>query len=466
MVRRHDILGNQGRHLAMLVKLISLPVFFTLTYTGCGISAASLTEASGGAQESAEFALTAVQDAFLKDNLPKLLRWYQLWTRADPFDDQTYLNHVGKVLQAQVYGLSDHVVVFIPALHRAFVYERVPDGALTHPGEVSWTGMDQAQDLSQLLREPPMGRARPLGNFKGAIKYWRGNSPLMLLSSLPPAYETMNPSKDGLLDRIANEARTAARKFYDKGEEISITIPNFDLGEPQIWVMMKGQKDSGMVISIQLSVNPSGEPAFMNVVDYDISVARNGIKTDCADKIRENSLKTIRYVIGSDSPAAIPDRPLAGRNSQMKGYWIPRPFPLAAQSVSVSDGSLLWKSAGPWHKLVYRATYDHDAACGAYNYIVVLQNGYSKPISFSLKADDLFGGTAGPRGWFNPHEQDVFDFMASGKFVGRFSRLAPGAQGSITGKCRFGTNAITLWIGLVSFGEDRYSSFGPFAAPK
>ncbi|MGH9759303.1 MAG: hypothetical protein ACREDR_45745, partial [Blastocatellia bacterium] len=318
---------------------------------------------------------------------------------------------------------------------------------------------------STLLKEPPLGMAKALGESSSEKDYWEGEAEIRPLPLGPTGYLPIDPEKKAFLNEITEEAELSADKFYEAGKQVTLTIPNFDAGEPEIWVLVRGGNQAGMVIGLLLHTTPKQPVLFDSVVDYDVSVDRYGIKTDDAQKIEANALRTIKYVVGGIALGnSTKDRQLAGKNSLLKGYWLPAPFPVDAKPTSARDLSQ-WRNVGPWAKLLYKALYDYSPERECYAYTVTLKNEYSEPISFSVRADDLFGGTSAPGGWFDRYSQYALEFMKAGRMSERVSMLMPGEERIITGNCQFKTRALTMWVGLVSFEGDTYDTDGPFAAP-
>lgn len=278
-------------------RYLGAPTVLCLVFWGCRGSSASLKGSSGQAIDGP--GLTSEAEAFIEDSVPKVWRWSEFWTNGDPDRDKAYSESVGKTVPVQIYFGGSSLVVFVPSFHRAFVYERGSEWNFDHPSEVSWPGVEVLNDLSGVLKKAPTGMSKPLGGFEGEASYWRGDGQIRVLPlSLTPD-GPISPEKRSLLERITSEAEKAGEKFFEKGKGVTITIPNFEPGEPEVWVLMKGQKDAAMIISFRLSIDPRETVAgFNNVVDYDTSVARYGIKLGFAEKIKTTAIKTVKYVVG------------------------------------------------------------------------------------------------------------------------------------------------------------------------
>lgn len=331
-----------------------------LIYLACG--GCHYTQAKLQAVESkplsAELALTKEQIAFIENNVPKVLAWEIYWTWADAEEDQFYVEHVGKKVPFKYIGLKGAVIVFNPQeLHLSVMYVRMPDGRLSYPGIASlgegqetiegllkfarsslgWSQFIQllqssaGEELNRkltpeqrqmylnlfprskieawvneqmALRQPPRPPVRPANpptkedEPLPKLEYWVGDAEITLPPPGPPPYEPVSEDKQLLLERILQETIKYTEMMFKKGELATITVPNFNVGDPRIWVLMEHEQGGGAIIDIQLNTNPKDEPvSFAGVVTYDIRVDRYGIKDDSEEKIRRQALKILKHRI-------------------------------------------------------------------------------------------------------------------------------------------------------------------------
>jgi len=278
-----------------------------LTISLC-FSVACLTTSAGpqnrttNPPESSSLFLTTGEKASIQTLVPRLLRWYEFWTIPDPERDENYLANVGKPEPIQIYSVKDRVVVFVPLLRNgALLYDRNSEG-LSNPTQVSWPGIDRVSDLSVLLSEPPLGATRPLIEPNSDPGYCKSEGQATVLPLGQTGYQPMSPQKQALLDQITDEAERTANRFFKPGEQVTLTISNFDIGEPEIWVLVTAPNQPGLVMSLRLNTESQDKPpVFNNVVDWNIGVPRNGIKTNDAEKIRAVAIRKVKYRAGTQT---------------------------------------------------------------------------------------------------------------------------------------------------------------------
>jgi hypothetical protein len=289
---------------------------------GCRGSYAKSQVLDANTTEDSELALTKGQIVFIEDNASKVLAREAYWTWADGYTDKGYVENAGKRVSVKVISLKRTVIVFIPKLgHTGIMYVRTHDGHLDHPRLADWMVATGKQGVAELIRESSYDSDRYLFRFhdKNELNSTQGqgewqlelenlkekyqviDAEIVLLPVGRPAYEPMTEDKQLLLDKIIEEASKQAETMFDKGEVVTITAPNFNVGDPRIWVLIERNKEraddtSGVVIDMQLNSNPKDDPVeFTSFVIHDIKAERYGVKTDTVDKIKLNSLKILKY---------------------------------------------------------------------------------------------------------------------------------------------------------------------------
>lgn len=258
-------------------------------------------------------ALTKDQIEFIQNNVSQLLAWQEYWTVDESDRDVDYVENIGKKIPIKILSLDGYVVVHLHYSKKYYEikYDKYGDGYLSSP-EVSprlnLQPINQATEnsrdaLEAFFEESPQSGSEPflketLKNLTGqSSSYWIGDGAIELLPIAPMRFSSMTPEKRIMLDLIAKEALRQASEMLDKNQRLKITIPNFNLGDFGIWVLVEYGKKEGCVMAISFPINPQREPvAFRGFVNFDINNPRYGIKTDEVEKIKANAIKIIRSV--------------------------------------------------------------------------------------------------------------------------------------------------------------------------
>jgi len=308
-------------------SFLLVPLALCMSVYGCGGTRASRsgTEINQRTQASS-LTLTSDQIAFIEKNVPKAIAWQMYWTQPDASKDPSYAARAGKSVSAKYVNLECAVMIWIDDLrYSSVVYVKMPDGQLDYPGFLGYT--DGNADLDDLLKSgnlsstswhlfllkldyfagpglslAPEQKEKYRQQFKSISSYSLTDGEVTLPPLGPPTYEASSETKERLLERITTEAVEQCNKMYREGETVTITIPNFNVGDPRIWVLMEPQRGRGVIIDIQLCTNPKDEPViFGSVVNWDIKVDRYGVKDDTIEKIRDQLLKVWKHRVGGSS---------------------------------------------------------------------------------------------------------------------------------------------------------------------
>lgn len=282
------------------------------------------------------------QITFIETHVTNLIASEIYWSSGD--DDPFYEAHAGRKVVAKYISFERAVIILVDELKIASVsYIKMPDGRLDYPGSVDFTsGSDNVEDLIRagklrpgnwdrfvmmldyypelkLAREQkegydnqfpsPLKRSlaqHEIGqeNKKQSIlvpspnPHWITNAEITLPELGSPSYKPMTDTKEFLLARVLREAQRQADVMFEKQERATVTVPDFNVGDAKIWVLIEHEKGGGVIVSIDLTTNPKEHPVFFSgVVTYDIRANRYGLgfEAQTAKKIKDNQLKTVGY---------------------------------------------------------------------------------------------------------------------------------------------------------------------------
>lgn len=250
--------------------------------------------------------------------------FYTYWTWAGDYVDKRYVENAGKMIAVKVITLTETVIVFIPQLSdSAIMYVRI-GRRLEDPISADWMMVRgepavmrgsssgdcyviHSSDKVDFAREKPnstQGQREWHIDLENPGKQYRvvdRQIVLLPLGALP--YGPMSEDKKLLLEGIVQEVEKQADIMFDKGETVTIAVPDFNLGDPRIWVLVERIKEKsgdigGFVIDIQLNSNPKDHPAkFTSFVIHDTKELGFASQADVIKKIRLHSIKTINHKI-------------------------------------------------------------------------------------------------------------------------------------------------------------------------
>jgi len=273
--------------------------------------------------DNAEMALSKEQIAFIEKNVPQILLWERFWTVPLDSQDPVYDENIGRTVPVKLISLKGAVIVFIPWLrHTAITYVKLPGGQLDYSGFSGWPEMSQKDIVDGPIKTLPASSGWStflslikssegtdlnltkeqkeiyLDLEKSAMQYSQLDAQIRLLPSASPAYAPDDDDKQILLERIIEEALEYSEKLFEGGKMVNITVPNFNVGDSRIWVLIEDGDKNGVIVNIQMTTNPRRNPvAFSGIVLYDIKVERYGVETGTVRKIRQQAVKVVRHTI-------------------------------------------------------------------------------------------------------------------------------------------------------------------------
>lgn len=83
---------------------------------------------------------------------------------------------------------------------------------------------------------------------------------------------------------------------------MSITVPDFNVGESFVWVLIQNKNGGGVIVSIDLTTDPKEHPVFFSgVVTYDIRSNRYGLGEEArtTKMIKKHALRSVGYTCAS-----------------------------------------------------------------------------------------------------------------------------------------------------------------------
>lgn len=270
--------------------------------------------------QSPKLVLSTEQLDYIKDTTPKFIAWQAYW-----LSDNT--RSVGKKVPIKIINLEKRVIIFFPTLQPTGVtYLKLDNGKLGVAESVDCMYLSGEKGTAEIVKSPASSNSdRPLIRFFKESIYnpedkdgeWRLNlqkldelysvldQEIMLFPKGPPPYDSMNAYKQRLLEQVVKVAINQAEIMFNKGEIMTIVVPNFNIGDSRIWVLVERQKKPrddirGLVLDLDLSADPIGEQVtFAGFAIHDIDNERYGIKTHTVEKIKRNSIKSVEYTIRS-----------------------------------------------------------------------------------------------------------------------------------------------------------------------
>jgi hypothetical protein len=224
--------------------------------------------------------------------------------------------------------LRGAVAVFVPDLpySLAFTYIKMPDGRLDYPAWNTWAEMYGKEDKDGEIRTfPDAGPFQilisstdgeelrlteeekqmyfELGSLvprASPLRYWKSIDEIELLTIMPP-YDKLDEEKTSALQRVKDYAQEFAGNLFEPGEELTITVSNFDVGDSGTMVLLEQKHAGGAIIGVRLNTNPKHEPVmFGGVLSHDITIPRYGLPDDSPEFIKRNALASFPYTVVSN----------------------------------------------------------------------------------------------------------------------------------------------------------------------
>lgn len=316
-----SIFRNRAITVSLNVLLVAL---IGVSQGGCGDTHAGQA-AKRPACESQELAVDEKRMNYIKDSLQRLFQWEAYWTFNDDESKSSYNAKAGQPVSINVFNFKRGVVVFIPGLEYSVVkFRKYDDGNLSNPQLVS-NGARLSSEGDELMavakalgdsefllitgqetyREPRRSpKPIPYPNMKSyiernrdAIEYCQAQSAIDPLPLTAPAYDSMDERKQALLGNIVKESTELARTMFAKGDTVTIRVPNFNLNDDRIWVLMEVGKGEAYTVCLKIDVMNTDAPvAYMNTVEIRNN-PKYGIRIGADEKIKHASVKVLRYEV-------------------------------------------------------------------------------------------------------------------------------------------------------------------------
>lgn len=289
-------------------------------------------QAANVSNRDLEYALNNQQIDFIRDSVPKLLVWEAFWfgssyaSGGSGVDRKIYQENVGKPFPVKLISLEGAVVILIPLLHTAVTYVEMPGGRLDFPSITAWGDILEIRDddtgirntlkaslgwsiflrcleRGQIVGLTAQQTATYVGLLSKQMTYSEINSTIVLLRLVPPVYDPMNDTKRLLLERIQETAIEQAETMFEMGDDVIISVPDFNVGDPLISILMESKQNSAMLVDLQLNTNPKDEPvSFVVAKMFETGVGSNGPNDHTPERIRTYTRVRLKHRIRVKSP--------------------------------------------------------------------------------------------------------------------------------------------------------------------
>jgi hypothetical protein len=269
-----------------------------------------------------ELSLDEKQKNYIEDSIAKLFQWDSYWTGDDEDSRSSYNQKVGEKANIIVINLKQGIVVFVPSCGNAAIkFRKSMNGDISNPQYLRG-GVDRGGDSL-------IGIAKVLGDWQEFLKFTgrdadiesypfpRGASDQEMkmyieqnrpsigyceihgeITYLPqkPTYDSMDERKEAILKLITDECIKLAQVMFNKGDTVTISIPNFNLNDDRIWVLLEDQAEA-YTMSLKMDLADKDYPiTFQNTVEIR-SEPKYGIRIGADEKIRQAAIKTLEYKV-------------------------------------------------------------------------------------------------------------------------------------------------------------------------
>ena len=256
----------------------------------------------------------------IKDSVQKLFQWEAYWTYNDLDSNAWYLKNIGPSISISIFSLRRGVIVFVPGFDSSVVkFRKDIEGTLSNPVFIRSRATFEQDTLKAIAKvlgnweeflffagiETSKGSyripilvsdgemTRYLDKNRDKINYCETQSEINLLPPGPITYEPMDEKKQALLEEIVKESARVAKSMFTESRKVTITVPNFNYNDSQIWVLLEVPNRESYTVSMNLDVtNPKTSVSYMTTVEIKGSPKyRTPIAAD--EKIRKAAIKCI-----------------------------------------------------------------------------------------------------------------------------------------------------------------------------
>lgn len=270
-----------------------------------------------------ELQLDENQIEHIKDSIQKRFQWDAYWTYNDNSSQSAYSERTLERVSLVLFSLKRGVVVVIPTLEKFIVFRKSPEGAISSPYFVPGGGpafdgdfdgykaAAMAKDLGDNSRELllELGKAFPqiiheeqvmkdrMEHSPDSPKYCQTKSDMRLLPLTVPTYDPMDERKEALLGAIVEASIKHAQTMFTKGETITITLPNFNVSDERIWILLEDGKAEAYTVHLNITVmNTEVSASYGGTVEIR-SNPKYGIRIGAEEKIKRDAIKILKYKV-------------------------------------------------------------------------------------------------------------------------------------------------------------------------
>ncbi|MEK6406897.1 MAG: hypothetical protein AABN34_08035 [Acidobacteriota bacterium] len=275
-----------------------------------------------------ELEIDEKQMSNIKDSIRRFFQWEAYWTYTDQQRRAFYDEKSNKRFSILVFSLSHGLIVFVPDMENSVLtFRKSPDGNISGPRSVksgpSFTRDFEGDNLLVIakalgnwrefilltgreIEKEPYGipllipeeeMRRYIDRNRDSMKYCQVQSEINLLPRTPVTYDPMDKKKEALLEAIGEASIDLARMMFIKGVGVTITIPNFNINDGGIWVLIENSHREAYTMGMSIDVTKTDTPVtYVGTVE----IRRNpkyGIRIGADEKIRQAAIKTLSYKI-------------------------------------------------------------------------------------------------------------------------------------------------------------------------
>lgn len=281
---------------------------------------------------SPELELDQTRMTYISESIQRLFQWSAYWTYNDEESKSLYNAKIGRKIPLDVYSLARGVIVYLPSLGTSVVmFEKSPDGNLSNPnflvGGIVKEGLSKVEfegdklmaiakaigdwneflvitgkETQREIRQFPvilsdLDKQRYIANNRDTLKYCQIGSELNLLPLAPPTYDPMDERKQILLGELVRASQRLVQRMFAKGEMLTITLPNFNVNDERVWILIEDEKGEGCTMSMGIdTMNRDAPVNYESMVELR-SNPKYGIKIGAEEKIKKAAAKVLSYKV-------------------------------------------------------------------------------------------------------------------------------------------------------------------------